>query len=645
MRLRITDRAAHPRRGIIPPPLLTPRPVRLALATAVGIAALAVTACGGDGGSGPVAATISLSPTEPTLNVGETITLVGTPVDANQRVVTVAGQMTWTSSAPAVATVDNTGKVTAVSAGTSDVRAAIGSVSGSTRVTVLRPPVARVDVAPTSVAFGRSQTRQLTASVFAANNSALTDRTVTWATSNAAVATLSATTGTSVTVTAVAPGDATVSATSEGVKRDVAVTVQPDPAIAFTPAAASLGTTAGGPNPAAAIVTVSNSGGGTLGGLATGAITYTAGQPAGWLTAAFEGATAAPAPLTLRAVTGSLPLGAYTASVPVTSTSPGASPRSLSVTFSIGAAITLGANPTTVSFTAPGGTGNPGSQTVNVVSVNGSVIPGLTVGAIEYSGAANGWLTASLSGTSTPAALTLQASVGSLATGSYTANVPIAASSATNSPLKVGVTLVVPPPSIAASPGSRSFVATQGIGTAAAQTVAVTNGGRGALTGLQTSIAYGAGATNWLNAQLSSTTAPATLTLTPVANAIARGGYSATVTVTAPGVAPQTIAISYQLVYTFDSHIAGALANTVLPAGCSNSSCHSVATNQAPVMASGSGDVYARLMAGYVTAGNPGASKLYQRLNGSPSPMPPAGVIPALRDAVAAWITDGARRN
>src|SRR5688572_9429369 len=376
MRLTTTTRAARERHGL--PALMRGAVLSVRTATgAVAVTAILFAACGGDGGSGPVGATIAISPTAPTLNVGETITLVGTPVDANERVISVPGQMTWTSSAPGVATIDNNGRVTAVGAGTTDVTASIGQVSGGTRVTVVRLPVARVDVAPTSVSFGRTQTRQLTASVFAANNSPLTDRSFTWATSNPAVASLSGTTGASVTVTAVAPGDATISATSEGVKRDVSVSVQPDPVIAFTPPSASFGTTAGGPNPAAQVVTVSNSGGGTLSGLAASAVTYTGSQPSGWLAAAFEGGTTAPSPLTLRATTGSLPLGTYTASVPITSTAPGTAPKSLSVTFTIGSAVVLGANPGTESFTAPSGSGNPTSKPVNIFSVNGTAIPGL----------------------------------------------------------------------------------------------------------------------------------------------------------------------------------------------------------------------------------------------------------------------------
>jgi uncharacterized protein YjdB len=619
---------------------LTTLPLCLALVAPV------LVSCGGDSGSGPVATTIKVLPDAPTVRVGETVTLVATPVDGNGNVVGVNGQIAWSSSAAAVATVDNTGKVTGVSAGTADITASVGQISGTTRVTVLRPPVARVDITPATVTFGRSQTRQLTASVFAADNTALANRTVTWTTSNTAVATLSATSGTSVTVTAVAPGDATVSATSEGVKRDATVTVQPDPVIAFAPASASFGSTAGGANPAAQTVTVANSGGGTLSGLAAGAVTYTAGQPTGWLTAAFEGSTTDPAPLTLRATTGSLAMGTYTASVPVTSSLAGVNAKTFPVTFNIGSALVLGAAPSSVSFTAPASTGNPAAQTVNVISVNGTPITGLGVSAVEYgAGQPTGWLTASLASTTTPATLTLTAATGTLATGTYTANVPITAASATNTPFRIPVTFVVPAALISLSSPTAGFTATQSIGTAPSQSIVVSNGGRGTLSGLSVTVSYAGGPSGWLSASLNTTTAPATLTLAPIANSIARGTYSATVQVSATGVAnsPQNVAIGYTLVYTFDQHIAGTLANTAV-GGCSNSSCHKIG-GQTPVLAAGSGDVYARLLGGYVTPGNLAASLLYQRVASTSSPMPPSGVVPAIRDAIGAWILDGARRN
>jgi hypothetical protein len=609
---------------------------------------VSLAACGGDGANGPVATQITVLPATPSIRIGESVSLVATPKDASGNVIAVTAPITWSTGSATIATVDATGRVTGVSAGIADIAASVAQITGTTRVTVLRPPVARVDVAPASVSFGRAATRQLTASVFAADDSPLADRTIIWATSDAAVVTVSPTAGATVTLTAVAPGNATVSATSEDVKRDVAVAVQPDPVIAFAPPAASLGSTAGGANPAPLTITVSNSGGGTLSGLASGTVTYSSGQATGWLSAGFEGATSAPAPLTLRATTGTLPMGSYNASVPVSSTVPGVTPRTLAVTFNIGSAIVLGATPPTTSFTAPAGTGDPAARAIDIVSVNGTPIAGLAIGAIQYTGGQpTGWLTtAALSGTTTPATLTLRPSTGTLPAGTYTARVPIAAPTATNSPVDVAVTFVVPAPLIALSATAQSFTATQGIGAAAAQAVTISNGGRGSLTGLQATVSYGGGPTNWLNASLSATTAPATLTLTPVANNIARGTYAATVQVSAASVtnSPQAVSVSYRLVYTFDTHIAGTLAATALPAGCSNSSCHDPG-GQSPVLGDGAASVYARLLNGYVSPGNPPGSVLYQRVSSAAIPMPPSGVNIGIRDAIAAWILDGARRN
>ena len=77
---------------------------------------------------------IELDNTTVTINFGGEKTLVAT-VSAN--VDTYSDVVTWTSSVPTVATVDATGKVTAVAAGTTVITASIGSVSVTCTVTVL----------------------------------------------------------------------------------------------------------------------------------------------------------------------------------------------------------------------------------------------------------------------------------------------------------------------------------------------------------------------------------------------------------------------------------------------------------------------------------------------------------------------------
>lgn len=81
-------------------------------------------------------------------------------------------------------------------------------------------------------------------------------------------------------------------------------------------------------------------------------------------------------------------------------------------------------------------------------------------------------------------------------------------------------------PTIAVSANTVNFSATEGGASPAAQTVDITNAGLGSLIDLVATVSYGAGATGWLDAELDTTTAPATLTLTPTVGAIAAGDYT-----------------------------------------------------------------------------------------------------------------------
>src|SRR5580704_4384560 len=100
---------------------------------------------------------------------------------------------------------------------------------------------------------------------------------------------------------------------------------------------------------------------------------------------------------------------------------------------------------TTVSFGAQVGSGNPTSQTVNITNSGSGTLSGLTLGTVAYGSGASGWLSASLTGSSAPATITLNATTGSLTAGSYSASIPITGS-ATNSPATLRVTFAIFPP-------------------------------------------------------------------------------------------------------------------------------------------------------------------------------------------------------
>jgi hypothetical protein len=86
--------------------------------------------------------------------LGDTVTFSALVQDSRGNAVT-GGTLTWTSSVPAIATIDSTGLATAVRNGTTTITAAADGVSG-TRVLVVRPiPVARLEMPDSADAGGQ----------------------------------------------------------------------------------------------------------------------------------------------------------------------------------------------------------------------------------------------------------------------------------------------------------------------------------------------------------------------------------------------------------------------------------------------------------------------------------------------------------
>jgi len=163
-------------------------------------------------------ATVTLAPTTLALVVGGVGTLTPTvaPANATNRAVT------WASANTQVATVNESGVVTAVAPGntTITVRTTDGGRTATAAVAVAAPTISvtGVTVAPTTLSLIVGQTGSLAATVAPAN---ATNRAVTWASADARVATVSATG----VVTAVSPGLTVVSVTTADGGRTAAVAV------------------------------------------------------------------------------------------------------------------------------------------------------------------------------------------------------------------------------------------------------------------------------------------------------------------------------------------------------------------------------------------------------------------------------------
>ena len=115
-----------------------------------------------------------------------------------------------------------------------------GNLSDNASVTVTgcTVPVASVSVTPASATISAGQSAQLTATPQDANGNPLSGRTVTWSSSNTSVAVADV----NGKVTGVAPGSATITATSEGQSGTAAITVTnvPVASVTVSPASASV---------------------------------------------------------------------------------------------------------------------------------------------------------------------------------------------------------------------------------------------------------------------------------------------------------------------------------------------------------------------------------------------------------------------
>jgi uncharacterized protein YjdB len=170
----------------------------------------------------PVVTSVAVTPPSASVSVGTTTTLQATVKDQNGNAMT--GQtVTWSTSNAGAATVNPSGVVTGVAAGSATITATSSAKSGTSVITVnaVAPVVTTVTVAPPSASIVAGTTTTLQATVKDQNGNAMTGQTVTWSTSNAAAATVNS----AGVVSGVAAGSATITATSSGKSGTSAITV------------------------------------------------------------------------------------------------------------------------------------------------------------------------------------------------------------------------------------------------------------------------------------------------------------------------------------------------------------------------------------------------------------------------------------
>jgi len=182
--------------------------------TISGSATLTVTAA--------VLTSIAVTPAAASIVVGSTQQFTATGTYSNGTTQNLTTTASWTSSALSVASVGkHTGVATGDAPGTTTITASSGSIKGTAALTVT-PSLVSIAVTPSTASIAPGTTQQFTATGTYSNGSTqnLTS-SVTWASSNTAVATVSS----GGLASAIAPGSATITASSGTISGSAALTV------------------------------------------------------------------------------------------------------------------------------------------------------------------------------------------------------------------------------------------------------------------------------------------------------------------------------------------------------------------------------------------------------------------------------------
>lgn len=198
------------------------------------LAALSLFAAACEDSTGPAGGTavskvevvvLPIGTTTTNLQRGITIQLLAAPANASNNWVDIP--VTWSSSDNTRATVDQNGLVTTVAGGDVTISATAGGKTGTFDLNI-QYPVGTVTVSTPPGSIRREGSVDLDATLLGTDGQPAIARTVTWSSSNTAIATVNQ----SGVVSGVADGTVTITATSEGVSGSTQVTVSGAPLVA-----------------------------------------------------------------------------------------------------------------------------------------------------------------------------------------------------------------------------------------------------------------------------------------------------------------------------------------------------------------------------------------------------------------------------
>ena len=160
---------------------------------------------------------VEVSPIDPTVGVGVEIPFRATGVFDDGTTADLTPTATWSASDEGVVAIDDAGLARSLAAGTAIITATSGTVSGTSTVTVTEARLIRLEIAPSSLSLGPTESAALTVTGFY-DDGREADLTASalWESDDAAVATVSNASGSEGLVTALRSGETVVRARFDG---------------------------------------------------------------------------------------------------------------------------------------------------------------------------------------------------------------------------------------------------------------------------------------------------------------------------------------------------------------------------------------------------------------------------------------------
>ncbi len=182
---------------------------------------------------------IAVTPNMPSVPLGVTQQFTATGTFSDTSTADLTSSVTWTSSAPAVATMNaSSGLANVLTVGSTVITATSGSVSGSTTLTATPATLQSIAITPNPITIGTGSSLQLTATgTYSDSTTQSVTTSANWTSDTPSVATIGPSTG---LATAVSAGSATISATIGSITATAPLSVVTLVSIAITPNPATL---------------------------------------------------------------------------------------------------------------------------------------------------------------------------------------------------------------------------------------------------------------------------------------------------------------------------------------------------------------------------------------------------------------------